>query len=654
MKRLFLLLIPFLSAFSTLYASPTGSLAGYVKDTSGNPIVGATIRLAGTRLGGFSKVPDGHFLIHGIPVGKYSVEVTAIGFAKALISGKIISDSTTQLSIVLTISTISSPKIVAIVSSDMSWEMSSQGISSQGVNGFSIRGGRADDRAFSLTRKDATRSEDIEKDVAVHPDSDTASSPDNYDRIVENAFISTRKEIFSTFSIDVDAASYTNVRRFIEGGTRPPRDAVRIEEMINYFHYDLPEPADEAPFSVTTEVATCPWNQAHRLVRIGLQGRHIPKEDLPPANLVFLIDVSGSMMPEARLPLIISSLKMLVNELRDQDRVAIVTYAGNAGLVLPSTPGSNKAAIDAAIDRLTAGGSTAGGEGILLAYNVARANFLTGGNNRVILATDGDFNVGISSEKDLDALIENQRNDGIYLTVLGVGDDNFKDSRMEQLADHGNGNYYYLDGLDEAKRILVGQLAGTLFTIAKDVKIQVEFNPERVESYRLIGYENRALATEDFTNDRKDAGELGAGHCVTALYEITPGRAPLQKGNGMDLSSIGDATNALPPLMPGLGEDDMMAVRLRYKPPTDSVSLLITHPVTSSAASIEDASADLRFAAAVAELGLILRKSAFKGEATVANVLKLARSGIGNDTDGRRAEFITLVEQYHNTTTGGD
>jgi Ca-activated chloride channel family protein len=426
--------------------------------------------------------------------------------------------------------------------------------------------------------------------------------------------------------------------------------------MINYFHYDYPDPVDEHPFSINTEMAACPWNPEHRLVRVGLQGRHIDKKELPPASLVFLIDVSGSMMPQTRLPLIKSGLKLLVNELREEDRVAIVVYAGAAGLVLPSTSGARKQEIIAAIDAMSAGGSTAGGAGIELAYNVALENFRTDGNNRVILATDGDFNVGVSDTKQLVSLIEEKRKAGVYLTVLGVGSDNLRDGMMEQLADHGNGNYYYLDRLDEAQHVLVGQLAGTLFTIAKDVKIQVEFNPERVASYRLIGYENRVLATQDFADDRKDAGELGAGHSVTALYEIEPMRAAgiEQKGNGMDLSATGDTPMLLPPLTPGLKDDEMMAVRLRYKPPTDSVSRLIVRTVEDGSSAIESASEDFRFATAVAELGLLLRKSSHKGNATLDDVLKLAHGSVGADTDGRRADFITMAENYRGTTTSGD
>ncbi len=343
-----------------------------------------------------------------------------------------------------------------------------------------------------------------------------------YDYIAESIFVSAAFDPVSTFSIDVDRASYSNIRRFINDGQLPPEDAVRIEEMINYFTYDYPAPTSDHPFSVTAEMSVAPWNSLHKLVRIGIQGRKIDTEDLPPTNLVFLIDVSGSMQSANKLPLLKSSFRMLVGELRPEDRVALVVYAGAAGLVLPSTPGDSKDEILEAIEALEAGGSTAGGEGIKLAYEVARENYIEGGNNRVILATDGDFNVGASSDAEMVRLIEEMREDGTFLTVLGFGTGNIKDSKMEKLADHGNGNFAYIDNLMEARKVLVTEMGGTLLTIAKDVKIQVEFNPARVQAYRLIGYENRALRDEEFNDDTKDAGELGAGHSVTALYEVIP------------------------------------------------------------------------------------------------------------------------------------
>jgi len=473
----------------------------------------------------------------------------------------------------------------------------------------------------------------------------TAAAPptdfntEEYDRIYENEFLDALSNPLSTFSIDVDTASYSNVRRFINNSQLPPQDAVRIEEFINYFNYDYPPPQDEHPFSIYTEISQAPWNPAHQLAHIGLQGRRVPKEQLPDSNLVFLLDVSGSMNEPNKLPLVKQGFKLLVDQLDQDDKVAIVVYAGAAGLVLPPTSGDNKAAILQAIDNLEAGGSTAGGQGIVLAYQVAQENFINGGNNRVILATDGDFNVGPSSDAELVRLIEEKRDEGIFLTILGFGTGNYKDSKMEQLADKGNGNYAYLDNIREAKKVLVSELAGTLLTIAKDVKIQIEFNPAKVRAYRLIGYENRILAKEDFADDTKDAGELGAGHTVTALYEIIPIDAdeatrptPELKYQETDLSAEAEQTN------------ELMTVKLRYKQPDGNQSILMVQPVLDESVSFAEASDNFTFSAAVAEFGLLLRDSQFKGDATYDQVLELAKASKGQDEAGYRAEFIRLVE----------
>jgi Ca-activated chloride channel family protein len=411
-----------------------------------------------------------------------------------------------------------------------------------------------------------------------------------YDRIYENPFIAVRTAPLSTFSIDVDHASYSNVRRFLTSGQRPPADAVRIEELVNYFTYSYPSPEGDQPFSVSTEVASAPWSSGHQLVRVGLQGRRIPTAALPASNLVFLIDVSGSMQPPNKLPLVKQAFRLLVNQLRAEDRVAIVVYAGAAGLVLPSTSGSEKERILAAIDRLEAGGSTAGGEGLRLAYDVARAHHRRGANNRVVLATDGDFNVGESSDAAMVRLIEQRREEGTYLTVLGVGTGNLKDSKMEQLANKGNGNYAYLDNLLEAQKALVHEMGGTLVTIAKDVKLQVEFNPARVAAYRLIGYENRLLRDEDFNDDAKDAGELGAGHAVTALYEVIPvGAADAGRARGVDPlryerpdAPAGPAANE--GARRAAGGDELLFIKLRYKHPDGGPSRLLTHAVPAASA----------------------------------------------------------------------
>jgi Ca-activated chloride channel family protein len=467
-----------------------------------------------------------------------------------------------------------------------------------------------------------------------------SANTEQYNQINENEFLEAVNNPLSTFSIDVDSASYSNVRRFINDGMLPPRDAVRIEEMINYFRYDYAEPEDDHPFSINAELAECPWNYKHKLVQIGLQGKKMPVEDLPASNLVFLVDVSGSMNQPDKLPLLKSAFRLLVNQVRPQDRVAIAVYAGNAGLVLPATSGDNKEEILAALNSLEAGGSTAGGAGIQLAYKVAKDNFIESGNNRVILATDGDFNVGVSSDDELVRLIESKRDDGIYLTVLGFGKGNLKDSKMEQLADKGNGQYAYIDGISEARKVLVNELGATLYTIAKDVKIQVEFNPAEVQAYRLIGYENRLLRSEDFNDDKRDAGELGAGHSVTALYEIIP------RGVAANSSKVDGLKYQEKKLKPeAFGTDELMTIKLRYKPPSETESKLMAKSIFDSNQELRTASSNLKFSAAVAEFGLLLRDSKFKSKATYSNCLALAKQAVGNDEGGHRTEFISLVEK---------
>jgi Ca-activated chloride channel homolog len=463
---------------------------------------------------------------------------------------------------------------------------------------------------------------------------------EGYASVNENGYKNVINNPLSTFSIDVDNASYSNIRRFINMGELPPADAVRIEEMINYFKYDYPEPDSKHPFSVYTELSVCPWNNKHQLLHVGLKGKSIDKSSLPPSNLVFLIDVSGSMSDPNKLPLLKSAFSLLVNELRPRDRVAIVVYAGAAGLVLESTPGNRKETILAAIDNLEAGGSTAGGAGLKLAYAEAERSFIEGGNNRIILATDGDFNVGESSNGGMERLVEEKRELGIFITVLGFGMGNMKDDKMEIIADKGNGNYSYIDNLQEARKVLVREFGGTLFTIAKDVKFQIEFNPVKVESYRLIGYENRLLNDEDFNNDKKDAGEMGSGHNVTALYELVP------TGSGETIPSV-DPLKYQVPKSDKLRLNDLsgeyLTIKLRYKKPDGNTSMLLEQPVRGYINEIEDASDNLRFAAAVSEFGMILRNSEFKGNATLESAARLAKSARGNDEDGYRSEMIRLI-----------
>jgi Ca-activated chloride channel family protein len=467
------------------------------------------------------------------------------------------------------------------------------------------------------------------------PDS---ANTEGYDPISENPFRSPRVAPLSTFSVDVDRASYTNVRRFLTRGSLPPRDAVRIEELVNYFPYDDPAPVGDVPLRITTELAPAPWNPRHDLVRIALRARDVDMRRAPASNLVFLVDVSGSMYGPGRLPLVKQSLALLVNELREEDHVAIVVYAGQAGLVLPSTPGSDKQRILQALDGLEAGGSTAGGAGIRLAYDVARRSFIRGGNNRVILCTDGDFNVGQSSDAELVRLIEDRRREGSFLTILGFGMGNYKDGKMEKLAGAGNGNYAYIDDLLEARKMLVREMGGTLLTVAKDVKLQVEFDPTKVQAYRLLGYEDRLLRDEDFANDAKDAGDVGAGHTVTALYEIVragvpldvtlPEVAPLRYQQRAESRSRGD---------------ELLTVAMRYKQPDGERSMLVAQPVRASTGH-RGASESMRFASAVAGFGMLLRHSPNSSSLTWDDVLSLARGARGTDEDGYRADFIRLAE----------
>lgn len=460
---------------------------------------------------------------------------------------------------------------------------------------------------------------------------------EDYSYIEENTFKNPKNNPLSTFSIDVDTASYSNVRRFLMNSQIPPKDAVRIEELINYFNYDYPNPEGEHPFSVNTEIAKCPWNENNLLVKIGLKGEDIPKENIPSSNIVFLLDVSGSMNAPDKLPLLQSAIKMLANQLTNKDRISIVVYAGASGVVLDSVSGDNKTKIMDAIDSLNVGGSTNGGEGINLAYKIAKQNFIENGNNRIILATDGDFNVGISSNGELTRLIEEKRNEGIFLTVLGFGTGNIKDNTMEILADKGNGNYAYIDSILEAKKVLVEEMGSTLFTIAKDVKIQVEFNPNIIEGYRLVGYENRRLNDEDFNDDTKDAGEMGAGHTVIAFYELIPITSNEKIKNIDDLKYQETIVKE--------NDEEIMTVKLRYKDPDKNSSKLLEKIVTTNDI-VSNPSEDYMFAVAVTEFGMLLRDSKFKGNSTIDEVINLAKDNKGNDDSGYRSEFIKLAELY--------
>jgi len=594
-----LLMGPTPTAWSSI---DTGTIEGTIKDERGAPVAGARVI---EEAGGVSALSNsyGRYRLEGVTVGRAVVAVRAVGFTPAR---RIVLVGQGQ-----------------VVRAD-----------------FVLRAG-AQPEAEEKVADSAERDRLQVRSVAPSPSMAAGMvgrqrfNTEDYKHIVENDWRSPREAPLSTFSIDVDAASYSNVRRFIADGTLPPADAVRIEELINYFRYDYPEPRGRDPFTVTTELGDAPWAPGHKLALIGLQSRRIEMRDLPPNNLVFLLDVSGSMGTPNKLPLVKKAFRLLVNELRDEDRVAIAVYAGAAGLVLPSTSGRHKDRILDALDRLQAGGSTAGGAGIQLAYQTARDHFIEGGNNRVILATDGDFNVGVSSEGGLIRLIEERRRDGVFLTVLGFGTGNLKDSKMELLADKGNGHYAYIDDLLEAKKVLVQELGSTLLTVAKDVKLQVEFNPARVASYRLVGYENRKLNDEDFNDDRKDAGDMGAGHSVTALYEIVPVGVERDDRPRVDPLKYQERREVRG------RSGDWLTVKIRYKEPEASRSRLLERIVR---AEDEETSMDFRFASAVAGFGMLLRDSEHKGELSWRQVIALARGAKGNDPDGYRGEFIRLVE----------
>jgi Ca-activated chloride channel homolog len=566
---------------------------------------------------------NGEYCFTGLQPGTYKIAVAAVG-CDPMEKKNIVYNGTSATTVNLKVNGGRELKELEISNVTVSENLSkstSQGISKQ----RKITGYNAPCAAYDLSGNSRFSST-------------MEMNTEEYSKIDDNEFKEVSKNALSTFSIDVDRASYSNVRRFINQGSLPPADAVRVEEMINYFSYNYPQPSGNDPFSINTEYTDCPWNSKHKLIHIGLQGKEVKMENAPANNLVFLVDVSGSMGEPNKLPLLVSGLSLLVDQMRAQDKVAVVVYAGAAGVVVPSTSGLEKDKIIDALERLQSGGSTAGGEGIVLAYKVAKENFLKEGNNRVILATDGDFNVGVSSDGELVRLIEKEREQGIFLTVLGFGMGNYKDSKMEQLADKGNGNYSYIDNILEAKKTLVKEMGGTLLTIAKDVKIQIEFNPAFVKSYRLVGYENRLLANEDFNDDKKDAGELGSGHTVTAMYEIIPA------GSSEPTASIDPLKyQQVAPTAAATG-DEVMTIKFRYKEPNENTSKLITKVLNNKSVRFESSSENCRFACAVAEFGMVLRDSKFKGEGNYQDVIAKAKSAKGKDDEGYRAEFIRLVE----------
>jgi Ca-activated chloride channel family protein len=463
-------------------------------------------------------------------------------------------------------------------------------------------------------------------------------STEEYNKIHENGFKNVKSDPLSTFSIDVDRASYSNIRRFLNLGQKVPADAVRIEEMINYFDYDYPQPKDSNPYSITAEYGECPWQANHKLLHIGLQGKKIPMDNLPVSNIVFLLDVSGSMNEANKLPLVKSSMKLLVNNLREKDKVSIVVYAGAAGIVLNPTNGNDKAKILDAINNLQAGGSTAGGEGIMLAYKTAQENFIKGGNNRIILCTDGDFNVGVSNQNELEDLITKKRESGVFLTCLGFGMGNYKDNKVETLANKGNGNYAYIDNIQEANKTLVSEFGGTMFTIAKDVKLQIEFNPSVVQAYRLVGYENRMLNNEDFKDDKKDAGEMGAGHTVTAIYEIIP--VGVKSDFVKEIDNLKYQNN-----QQNNGDSkEAVTIKTRYKKPDGDTGIDYNIPVVNKTLELGKTSENYRFSSAVAMFGMLLRDSEFKGNSNYDKVIELADNSKSKDDEGYKGEFVRLVK----------
>ena len=604
MKKLTFVL--FVLLFTSIYAEDYGVIKGRVTDSeTGSPLIGANILIVNTKLGTATDA-DGYYKIEKVPVGSYTLKASYVGYASMTIKKVIVKkNQSTVIEIKLRGEGFTVEEIAVVA------DMASPNISVNKSMAYRIGG------TNELYQPHNT---------------------EEYSKIDENGFFNVIKKPLSTFAADIDGASYSNARRFLMQDQLPYKDAVRTEEFINYFSYNYKQPDGDDPLSINLEYSDCPWNKENNLVHIGLQGKMLSKEEQKPSNLVFLLDVSGSMNSPKKLPLLKKSFKLLVEQLNPEDKVAIAVYAGSAGLVLPSTSADEKSTIINSLEKLRAGGSTAGGAGIQLAYNIAKENFIKGGNNRVILATDGDFNVGISSTSELVRFIEEKRDDGIFLTVLGFGMGNYKDDRLQELADRGNGNHAYIDNILEAKKVLVNEITSTLFTIAKDVKIQVEFNPAKIESYRLIGYENRKLEDKDFTDDKKDAGEIGAGHTVTALYEVVPVKGNSENSNDLKYQDTKIKDDAYT-------YDEILTVKIRYKEPDGDKSKEIVRVLNDEITTLANSSENFKFSSAVAQFAMVLRDSEFKGTADYNSIKKLAESSIGKDQYGYRKEFLTLVER---------
>lgn len=622
MKKI-LLLLPLLAILFAFNSLTDIIITGTVTDQNGQPIPFASVVIKGTTKGVQANV-DGKFSLQITNSSSTVLVFSAAGFQPVEMpvgNHKI-------LHVKLPVMANTLQEVVVVHAYGTKRQARSTAANIQSVQSQSLLRGQVSGLQISTTNSGYDDEENFNNE--------------EYSSISENQFHSSKETPLSTFSIDVDGASYSNVRRYLSSGQLPPLDAVRTEEFVNYFKYQYPQPRGNDPFSINTEIADCPWNKDHKIALIGLQGKNIPTEKLPASNLVFLIDVSGSMMDENKLPLVKQSLRLLVDQLREQDRVSMVVYAGNAGLVLEPTSGSKKAEITRAIEALEAGGSTAGGQGLRLAYKTAADHFIKEGNNRIILCTDGDFNVGESSNEAMEKLIVTEREKGIFLSVLGFGMGNYKDSKMQLLADKGNGNHSYIDGIAEAKKVFVNEFGGTLFTIAKDVKLQVEFNPAMVQGYRLIGYENRLLNKEDFNDDKKDAGELGSGHTVTALYEIIPAGISSPFIKSVDKLKYQEEEEEEAIKQPA--SSDWLTVKFRYKEPAGSKSRLLEVAMDSKTVRFEKASENLRFASMSAAFSMMLRNSEFVKGFTYSNIQQLASAAVGTDAEGYRKEFVKLVQ----------
>ncbi|MFO8066100.1 MAG: von Willebrand factor type A domain-containing protein [Bacteroidales bacterium] len=623
-KTIFIITAISLLLISMSACSQSRKITGTITDNNGDELPGVSIVIKNTSRGVISDIN-----------GKYSIDVfpsdSVLVFSFVGMETKEISFGTaTEVNVVLKEAHSSLEEVIVLDDVSPDVEATAYTVSrpksSKNISGYAVMEAEVSSSSYYYV-------------------TDHDFNTESYSAVRETGYKDVLHNPLSTFSIDVDNAAYSNIRRFINSGQLPPVDAVRIEEMLNYFTYNYAEPVDEHPFSVHTELSECPWNSKSQLLHVGLQGKNIDKTELPNSNLVFLIDVSGSMSSANRLPLAKTAMKMLLDELRPQDRVSIVVYSGNTQVLLESTPASNKTKIADAISSLGAGGYTAGGQALRMAYEVAEKSFIKGGNNRIVMCTDGDFNVGESSNAAMERLVEEKRKNGVFISVLGFGMGNYKDDRLEIIANKGNGNYGYIDNIQEARKILVSEFAGTLYTIAKDVKLQIEFNPERVKAYRLIGYENRRLNDEDFNDDKKDAGEMGSGHSVTALYEIipagsdmtVPGVDPLKYQNTPQQQSIDDSA-------------ELLTIKARYKKPDEDTSIKFEHAITGNALNFSKTTENFRFAASVAEFGLLIRDSQYKGNASFDNIIKTALKAKGQDEDGYRAEFINLVRTAKNLT----